>query len=353
MKKIFAFVLALLLTAVLFAGCGADAGKGEKNDTSGSISINLPDKDDREESKENDSIPEETASPEPSVEPTPDPEEALKEINAEAKEAFMAFLRGEGRAITSGAYLLPDEYGYFYNIPEGEYDCGALKEAVAELEYGEFYISYAFMDLGNDGKTDMLVRFDNYNPSLLNWIGAFCYEDGKIYLSSNWSDGYRSFSDLYTTGYLLYGGSGGAGIYISDLYDFNERAEKEVIYRSSWYYSSFAPHIFWNLCSDGKITDARREEYLSMFDDLYLSGMCLTECRRDGETFISCTDRAEDNEEVYGLEQKLLDLLSECGCRLISEDDMNLLLSFETDDEKLLEFTLWEFDEAKAGNIAG
>ncbi|MCQ2406491.1 MAG: hypothetical protein MJ067_04685 [Oscillospiraceae bacterium] len=361
MKKIISVLLAFALLTVLFAGCGSEGNKGGKPDNSGAINLKLPDKDYEDSEKNDEKLPEETPDSssgsemirEPDNEASPDPEVLLRQINAEAEEAFAAFLRGERSVITSQAYLQPDESGYFYNIPEGEYDYGALKEAVAELEYGEFSVSYAFTDLGNDGKTDMVIRLDNYEPSLLNWTGTFCYEDGNIYLSSNWHDGYRSFSDLYTTGYLLYGGSGGAGLFISDLSEFNAGAELVSVYKSSRYFSSFAAQIFWDLLSAGNITEDQRSEYSSMFDDLCMSEICLTECFKNNKFYISCIGRNESDEEVFALEQKLLDLLSECGCEIVSEEDMNLLLSFETDEDKLVEFTLWEFDEAKSVNPAG
>lgn len=153
--------------------------------------------------------------------------EVSLESDREEARAYESFLKGECKAGVSGHYcsenvysaLLPDGKEEFYFQDALEEVIGCIRDGIGVD--GMERIEYALIDCGNDGKPELAVRFFGvslyvaHDDSSVTMI--FDCVDGQmelIYAADSWA---RSRKDIYPDGYIVSGGSGGAGThYVSE-----------------------------------------------------------------------------------------------------------------------------------------
>lgn len=301
-----------VLAAVMLAGCGSV----EKADTS-------EEKSDKKSASQEKETADDTVREEPPVtideETEPETDDAENNDADEAETALMSFLEGNGTAQTSDLFN-DEESDRYYCLDYGTYTYDELRQAVEETEGGRSSAKYALLDLNNDSHKELVLRFDaGANTSLINWIGIFHYTaQNGIILEDEYSDGYRTYSTLYNTGFLEIGGSDGAGMHGHSLYGFNDNCQREEIFYSGDLGSSFAPYMLYDIMDDND------EAYsiISQFtDSLIDSRMCVNEYKdADGVRFLAT--ELSDDPTINESENALIDTFEKYGAVKVTEDEM-------------------------------
>ncbi|MDD2596018.1 MAG: hypothetical protein PHD11_09445 [Bacteroidales bacterium] len=147
----------------------------------------------------------------------------------QSEQAYMDFLNGKIKVTTCEQFRADDNNGNFDGILYGSYSFSELKDAVAENEMSESNPKYAMVDFGHDGTTELVLRFESKNISFNSWVGIIKFDGTNLNLNYYYEDGYRTFSNLYTSGYLVTGGAVSASESITSLFQIDENGfGKEV-----------------------------------------------------------------------------------------------------------------------------
>lgn len=86
--------------------------------------------------------------------------------NAEtAKDAYQAFLSGNETVVTAERFREDDDSYNMDGLLFGTYTLGELKEKIAEYERTEAVVRYAFLDCGQDGSQEMILRLESVDSS--------------------------------------------------------------------------------------------------------------------------------------------------------------------------------------------
>ena len=184
-------VLGIMMVVPMLAGCGKIQTKPESE-----------------------SPVEETATEE-TVKATEETENAPVE-NTEATEApenempdteadFKSFLEGNAKAKTAESLKSKYEEETYGGLAYGEYTLEELRREVAENQMTEAAVKYTYLDCNHDGIDELFVRFEALNSSFLSWTGVIRDTEDGLQICSSYEDGYRSYADLYKSGYHTYG----------------------------------------------------------------------------------------------------------------------------------------------------
>lgn len=250
------------------------------------------------------------------------PGSANTALNAEAKDAYIAFLDGNGKVTTSEAFNnAAREQEFYYGLPVGTYTFEQLKEAVAELEMSDSTVQYALFDFGRDGVDELALRFDSIDDSFMNWVGIIRWNGSSLELNYNYEDGYRTYSELYDTGYLNIGGSGGAGLHGFTVVGFSGTGVGRDIFTLNEYSELFANGIGYDLSKDwDAFTDG-------LDDPEGATKLVVREYKTDnGEIILSATGWSED-ETLRAAEEAFIARLEGLGATSISDEEMDALSS--------------------------
>lgn len=263
---------------------------------------------------------------EPEKEPEKNP---VEEMNNKAMQAYMDFLNGKLKLTTAETFR-EDETGYYFGLAYGSYDYAELVKGVEEKEIGEgTYTQYAFVDMGNDGISEMALQLKSARPNFDNWTGIIHFDGEKLKLNYSYTDGYRSEATLYKNGALNISGSAGAGAHVVILYDFDKEGfgkEKATLYD---YFGLFATNVIYDL-------PAENYDVLDYDNDFWMeSQISLTEYKENDIVKICVTDWNE-NADVRAKEEELVQKLKDFGAVEISVEEMDSLWkSLNTTEEEV------------------
>ncbi|MCR4787358.1 MAG: hypothetical protein K5888_02110 [Lachnospiraceae bacterium] len=164
-----------------------------------------------------------------------DKEEDEKEYDdQEAKDAYLAMLTDEisfivdadgidGNIVNGKEYTLSEFVNSVisYEVDDEGWDLDSFRLTRAE---------YAFADCGNDGETEFLLSLNYGISGDFNYAYFFKYEDGVIKLKGEQYWPYRAMLDVNQCGYCIYSGAGGANIYITTAFYYDENCERVYLY---------------------------------------------------------------------------------------------------------------------------
>ncbi len=177
-------------------------------------------------------------------------EQKDEKINAAARQTYMDFLGGKVKAKTAESFRADDEEYNYDGLLFGEYSLDEMKSAVEAVEMTESKVKYAFLDFGNDGVEELVLRFESINPDFLTWTGVLRSEGDGLYINYYYEEGYRSYASLYSTGWLYSGGSMGAGASTYSITRFDGKGVGSKQFSVSDYNGFFAEEIGYDLSAD-------------------------------------------------------------------------------------------------------
>lgn len=242
---------------------------------------------------------------------------SVEKQNEAARKAYMDFLEDKTTVTTAEHFREDDkEYNYDYLL-YGKYDYKHLKDCVSNHEPYLMLAKYELVDFGNDGVDELVLRFENQEDSCMSWTGIIKYNGNGLELNAAYEDGYRTYSSLYTNGYLEIGGSSGAGAHGFTLKQIDENGFATDVYTANVYYSTFATVIGYDLAENFEGFGEDEEQ-------LFESGVCVYEYKDKNGVKIAVTDWDED-ETIRKAEEKMINKFVELGAEMISVEEMEKL----------------------------
>jgi len=275
-------------------------------------------------------------------------------INASVESAYIDFLNNQRPLIIDKAHV-PDEadqieddlyYGFHY----GEYSYEELKATIADLEMTEADVKYALVDFGHDGVGELVARFESVDPSYLSQTLVIKYIDDKLYLTHAYSDGYRSYGKLYTSGLLETGGSMGAGASVRLVQEIDGEGKAHVLFKEYIYFGTFADSIVYEL------TDANEPLQWILSEQAPESELCVrVYIEGDGDELKIVADDWHGDSVVKAKEEAFVDELVDLGAVLVSQETMDALTFLPTDQLEEVTWVEWESapDSDRADSLAG
>ncbi len=241
-KKSLIIIMCLSMSAALFAGCSntdvvntsAVVEEGDNEQTSEVTEQDLP------EEKE----------PAEETEQTVDAQEtdntAEEDQDIPRSDAYEMFLNGEMDVTVVNSELMkyPESGTYSY-----EELLGVANTLLFGQEETELNVKYSiFTPSGaGEGEDVLALLIENPDPGYLSWIGFIGYNDGKLEMKYCRDYGYRAYLEVYNTGEILSGGSGGAGATYNDYMIILPDSSAQVIYKSATLYSTWCNELFYTL----------------------------------------------------------------------------------------------------------
>ncbi len=316
-KKILMLFLCCSLSLSMLAGCS-----GEPGDSGEILTPAEPDEDEEEEA----APVEEEADTEEETEPVSE-EEPAEEVNAMPRsDAYDMFIAGE----MDVTVVYDDEYT---GPDAGTYSYEELRDAaIEELGYGqggEYDVKYALFtpDSGQEGDDVLVMYIENHDPSFLNWIGFIGYNNGKLELNYYTQFGYRSYFDLYYSGDILCGGSGGAGAHYQDYKIVKPDATVETVYSSAYLYAAWCSDVFYTIDPE--------YDYTSIPELDEASALEMTRVTKDGTVFI-CVSKWSDTKAVKEQEEAYVQALVDLGAVVVDEAEIERISANSVDESKTM-----------------
>ncbi len=250
-KKIVMYLLCMIMSASVFAGCGqTDSSQNVSNESE-------EDEDDEDdvEDEDDDSDDKEEQDDEEAVKPDEKPEKPVadkpetsysEEEAIPRSDAYDMFLAGE---MDVEVIWNDDDY----HSPEaGTYSYDSLVDAIMGENPGSYDVKYAIFtpDSCSEGEDVLALYMENHDPSFYSWIGCIAYSDGKLQMRYSDTFGYRSFLDMYYDGYVTFGGSGGAGAHYLNCDMIMSDSAAYPVYRSAVLDSSWCDEASYYLDPD-------------------------------------------------------------------------------------------------------
>ena len=175
-----------------------------------------------------------------------DKEEKKEYDDEEAKDAYIAMLSDEVTFTVDADVEDYIEKGKDYTISEfvnatvsNEIEVGGWDDDLFHLTGAE----YSFIDCGNDGETEFVLCLRYGDSGDFNFAYFFKYVDGKILLKSEQYWPYRAFLDVNQCGYCIYSGAGGAAIYLTTAFYYDENCERVYLYDEEEYMMMAEPRV--------------------------------------------------------------------------------------------------------------
>ncbi|MBP5763272.1 MAG: hypothetical protein J6W48_09895 [Lachnospiraceae bacterium] len=320
-RKILMLLMAGLLSFAMMAGCGnstepvAEAEEEEEDDR------NLADEIEDEAEPE----PEPVQAAEPEEEPEPEEE---KELDMPRSDAYEMFLAGE---MDVNVLEDPNDPYAEYMIPaKGTYSYDELIDAILGEYPGKYDVKYTMFTpaLGEEGDDVFVLYLENHDPSFYSWIGFIAYDTDGLNMRYCKEFGYRSFFDLYYDGYVLTGGSNGAGAQDFNCHCVLPDSSLRTLFKSSHLYSSWCGDITWTLDPD---MDYELRPTLTYDSGLEMKVLYFG----DDDVRFTVTGYS-DNKSVKAEEERFIQAIREMGAVEIDEDEYDSLTSVDIDESKLI-----------------
>ena len=335
-KKFLMLLMCSVLTCSMITGCG------NENVSDANVETESIDAEDDEDEDSSDDIVEEDTEEVQEQEPENEPEEDAEENVSDMprSDAYDMFLAGE-----MDVTVIDDDNEYSKPDP-GTYSYEELRDAVIEdLGYGaegEYDIKYALFtpDSGEEGDDILVLYVENQNASALSWLGFIGYNNGKLEMQYFNEFGYRSYLDLYYTGDMIYGGSGGAGAHYQDYLQVNPDASVDTVYESAYLYASWCSDVFYTLDSnyDYSLIPALDGD----------SELEMTRVTKDGTVYI-CVAHWSDNKSIKEQEEAFVQALEDIGAVVVDEDKIAELTVTSVDESKTMTWNHVENVTVSAG----
>lgn len=261
-----------------------------------------------------------------------------------AQKAYMDFLQGSMTARTAESFREDEKLNCYEGIPYGTYSLSQLQETVRQMNGYRSVLSYAFVDFGGDGVSEMVLRCQNVDPSYNNQVFILHYDGSELEIAYTYTDGYRTYSRLDQSGYLSLGGSMGAGSHIDSVYRIDGDGKVEKQFDCYEFMGAFVPDIRYYI-GDGHGAYTSNDYSMLAESDMCLSGYVAP----DGAVSFCVTDLSEDK-ELRDIEEMLVDELIRLGARQVSPEEMERL----TDTEDCFQNPVEEipYRESSLGNQA-
>lgn len=250
-------------------------------------------------------------------------EETTAELtNKSPEQVYMDFLNDVGKAQTSEQFKADDSEYNADGLTYGSYSFSELKTIVSEFQMTEMTPKYAFLDLGNDGTDELLLRFDSVNQNFMNWTAIIHNNNGNLELNSSYVDGYRTAAELYDNGYLFISGSSGAGVHNSILKGFNADGTVYDVFSFNEYYGAFAEEIEFTLSQNTNWEDNHHIPYESLIEvKEYIEGE---------KVKVAVVGGWSEDAAIKAEEEDFISYLESLGAELISAEEMNGLISIDS-----------------------
>lgn len=311
--------MAGVLSFAMMAGCGntaepaAEVEEEEEEDRSVSDAVI-----DEEES-------EEVQAPEPEEEPEV-PEE--KELDMPRSDAYEMFLAGE-----MDVTVLEDPNDPYaqYMIPaKGTYSYDELIDAILGEYPGKYDVKYTMFtpQLGEEGDDVFVLYLENHDPSFYSWIGFIAYDTDGLNMRFCQEFGYRSFFDLYYDGYVLTGGSNGAGAQDFNCHVVLPDSSLRTLFKSSHLYSTWCGDVTYQLDPD---MDYELRPTLTMDSKLEMNVLYYG----DGDVRFTVASYS-DNKSIKAEEERFIQAIKDMGAVEIDRDEYDSLTSTDIDESKII-----------------
>ena len=222
-----------------------------------------------------------------------------------------------------------DQYAEYMTPAAGTYSYQELVDAI-EADYpGDYDVKYALFQpsSGSEGDDILVLYFENQDPSFYNWIGFAAYENGKLSMKYTTTFGYRSFFDLYYDGYILCGGSGGAGVQYLDCMQVQPDSSAEYIYQSAHMYASWCDEISYWLDEDMNYND---RPHLTEDSSLEIQLV------KTGDLVQISVNSWSDNKAVKEQEEAFVSTMEDLGAMVVSGDVFENIMDVPVDENKTM-----------------
>ncbi len=218
-----------MLSFSMIAGCGQSGSS-----STGTVREDEDEDEDEDEEEEEERSsreeeePEEVTPSEADPEPVTDPEPAEEAMPR--SDAYDMFLAGD-----MNVEVINPETDTGYNPATGSYSYDELVETLVGETPGSYVVKYALFTPEScaEGEDILAIYVENQDPSFYSWIGFIAYVDGKLQMKYHEHFGYRSFFEPYFDGYVLYGGSGGAGAHYVNCNMIMGDSSPYAVYKSA------------------------------------------------------------------------------------------------------------------------
>ncbi len=321
--------MAGLLSFAMMAGCGNNVqpAAGVQEDEDEKEDAKTSDEDEEDEKPADEKPADEK--PADTVEEPADDEN--KELDMPRSDAYEMFLAGE---MDVTVWEDPNDPYAQYMIPaKGTYSYDELIDAILGEYPGEYDVKYTMFtpDLGEEGDDVFVLYLENHDPSFYSWIGFIAYDTDGLNMRYCKEFGYRSFFDLYYDGYVLTGGSNGAGAQDFNCHCVLPDSSLRTLFKSSHLYSSWCGDITWTLDPD---MDYELRPTLTYDSGLEMKVLYF------GDNDVRFTVSGySDNKAVKTEEERFIQAIKDMGAVEIDADEYDSLTNVDIDESKLIDLT--------------
>ena len=318
--------MAGLLSFAMMAGCGNNSGSVAEvqEDEDEKEDVKTPDEDeDKDEEKPADEKPED---------PVEDPaDEENKELDMPRSDAYEMFLAGE---MDVTVWEDPNDPYSEYMIPaKGTYSYDELIDAILGEYPGKYDVKYTMFtpELGEEGDDIFVLYLENHDPSFYSWIGFIAYDTDGLNMRYCKEFGYRSFFDLYHDGYVLTGGSNGAGAQDFNCHIVLPDSSLRTLFKSSHLYSSWCGDITYQLDPD---MDYELRPTLTYDSNLEMSVLYYD----NGDVRFTVSGYS-DNKAIKAAEENFVNAVKDMGAKEIDQDEYDSLTDVDVDESRHIDLS--------------
>ena len=148
------------------------------------------------------------------------------------------------------------------------------------------------------------------DPGYISWIGFIAYNDGYLVMNYYTEFGYRTMFELYNTGEILSGGSGGAGASYNDYMVVRPDGLVQIVYKSATLFSTWCNEIFRSLDPNIQYSDIPQLTDSSMLK--------IVKVEKDGKVYI-CPSNWNEDEDIKTQEEDYVSKMEEMGAIVTDE----------------------------------
>lgn len=252
-------------------------------------------------------------------------------------DAYEMFLAGE---MDVNVIADPEDIYSEYMVPaEGTYSYDELIDAILTGYPGKYDVKHTMFtpDTSEEGDDILVLYLENHDPSFYSWIGFMAYDKDGLNMRYCTTFGYRSFFDLYYDGYVLTGGSNGAGAQDFNCHVVLPDSSLRTMFKSSHLYSSWCGNITYTLDPD---MDYEIRPTLTMDSGLEMNVLYF------GDSDVRFTASGfSNNKSVKAEEERFIQQIIDMGAVQIDADEYASLTDVDIDESRLIDLVKLSKDE--------
>ena len=315
--------MAGLMSVSMIAGCGKNeqpVADTEEEEVDRNISDAVDDED------EDDEKPGDVQIDMTILDDEDDEDEGLDMPRSDAYEMFLA-----GEMEVNVIADPNDPYSEYMTPAEGTYSYDELIEAILSSYPGKYDVKHTMFtpDTGEEGDDVFVLYLENHDPSFYSWIGFMAYDTNGLNMRYCTEFGYRSFFDLYYDGYVLTGGSNGAGAQDFNCHAVLPDSSLRTMFKSSHLYSSWCGNITYTLDPE---MDYEIRPTLTMDSNLEMNVLYFG----DGDVRFTVSGYS-DNKSIKAEEERFVQQIIDMGAVQIDADEYESLTGVDIDESKLID----------------